>query len=288
MKLINKKKYVVFTVCLIVIAIGAFLMINATRKKDLNTGLQTTQVETNTEVTTADVSNSEESSTDETGTDQVTDLTSDSVNNDTSLAVTAYNNASGSIESNAQSSANTNSSHSSSQNTGSQNSGSQNFGSSNSGSTKSGSSNSGSSNSGSQNQVVPPTSAPSVDTSLSLREQVLQLTNQIRNEVGATNLVLDEQLSAIADIRAKEIVTSFEHTRPDGSQFYSALQENGYTYRTCGENIAYGYSSASSVVTGWKNSSGHYKNMVNTGFGRLGVGVYVSNGTYYWVQLFSD
>lgn len=138
-------------------------------------------------------------------------------------------------------------------------------------------------------QTTPQTQAPYVsDSSLSEKEQVLSLTNQIRQEVGASNLTLDPALSALADIRAKEIVESFAHTRPDGSQFYSVMNENGYSYSACGENIAYGYSTPSSVVTGWKNSAGHYKNMVSTSFGRLGVGVYVQNGTYYWVQLFAN
>lgn len=120
------------------------------------------------------------------------------------------------------------------------------------------------------------------------KELVLEYTNQIRQAAGVGNLSLDSKLSEAADVRAQEIVQSFAHTRPDGTPFYTIAQSMGISYSTIGENIAYGYSSASSVVEGWKNSPGHYKNMVDTQFNKLGVGVYVQKGTYYWVQLFTN
>ena len=54
---------------------------------------------------------------------------------------------------------------------------------------------------------------------------------------------------------------------------------------TNGENIAYGYSSAASVMTGWMNSEGHKENILRAGFTHMGVG-YVPSGNY-WVQVFA-
>ena len=59
----------------------------------------------------------------------------------------------------------------------------------------------------------------------------------------------------------------------------------GVSYRTAGENIAMGYSSAQAVMNGWMNSSGHRANILNSAYTRIGVG-YVADGNY-WVQEFT-
>ena len=62
-------------------------------------------------------------------------------------------------------------------------------------------------------------------------------------------------------------------------------------WNTCGENIAAGYTTASSVMTAWMNSSGHRANILNTSFNKLGVGLYKDPNSmygYYWVQIFSN
>lgn len=53
-----------------------------------------------------------------------------------------------------------------------------------------------------------------------------------------------------------------------------------------GENIAMGYPTAEAVMDGWMNSDGHRKNILNSDFTKIGIGVYSSGGTLYWVQLF--
>ncbi len=54
------------------------------------------------------------------------------------------------------------------------------------------------------------------------------------------------------------------------------------------ENIAAGYSTPQSVMTGWMNSSGHRANILSTGSWEIGVGYYEGGGDYYryWVQDF--
>lgn len=58
--------------------------------------------------------------------------------------------------------------------------------------------------------------------------------------------------------------------------------------RTTGENIAFGYANAGEVNKAWINSSGgHYKNMVNSSYRKIGVGVAKSsNGTLYYSVVF--
>ena len=115
-------------------------------------------------------------------------------------------------------------------------------------------------------------------------QALVDLVNETRADAGLSPVALDEALSACAAIRAEEIIERFEHTRPDGRDCFSVLSDSGFTYRRVGENIAYGYPTAESVMDGWMNSAGHRANILESGYSRIGVG---RSGTR-WVQLFAD
>lgn len=121
----------------------------------------------------------------------------------------------------------------------------------------------------------------------SYARQILKLVNEERGKAGLQPLVLDESISAAARIRAKEIQTSFSHTRPNGSSFSTVLKEMGISYRRAGENIAWGQTSPEQVMQAWMNSEGHRANILNPQYTKLGVG-HDQNGSgkNYWVQLF--
>ncbi len=123
---------------------------------------------------------------------------------------------------------------------------------------------------------------------LTYAEQVVQLVNAERAKEGLAPLTLNTKVSAAAQVRAKEIVTSFSHTRPDGSSFATALKEQNINYRRAGENIAWGQKSPQEVVTAWMNSSGHRANIMNENFTSIGVGYHRQNGVNYWCQLFTS
>ena len=89
-------------------------------------------------------------------------------------------------------------------------------------------------------------------------------------------------------MRAPELVTSFSHTRPDGSTPFTALSAAGAGYGWAGENIAAGYSSGQSVADGWWNSPGHKANILTSEYSNSAVACYVVGSTCYWVQLFTD
>ena len=57
---------------------------------------------------------------------------------------------------------------------------------------------------------------------------------------------------------------------------------------TAGENIAMGQKNPEQVMSSWMNSSGHKANILNSEFGKIGIGCYKKNGIYYWVQMFTD
>ena len=117
--------------------------------------------------------------------------------------------------------------------------------------------------------------------------EVLRLVNKYRNENGLSSVSLSSAICDAADVRAVEIKSVFSHTRPDGRSCFTALSDLGISYGGAGENIAYGQSSPEEVMTAWMNSSGHRANILNSSFTKLGVGVYKSGNTIYWVQLFT-
>lgn len=117
---------------------------------------------------------------------------------------------------------------------------------------------------------------------------VLALVNKARAQNGLGKLTLSSELNAVAEIRAKEIVKSFSHTRPNGTSCFTVLKENGVSYRSAGENLAYGQKSASAVMNAWMNSSGHRANILGKSFGKIGIACYKLNGVKYWVQIFTN
>lgn len=133
----------------------------------------------------------------------------------------------------------------------------------------------------------PEQESPAPEQNLSYVQQIVNLVNEERAKEGLAPLTLDTNVSAAAQVRAQEIVTSFSHTRPDGTSFSTALKEQNISYRRAGENIAWGQKSPEAVMDAWMNSSGHRANIMNSNFTTIGVGYYQVNGVNYWCQLFT-
>ena len=100
-----------------------------------------------------------------------------------------------------------------------------------------------------------------------------------------SKLSKNSKLEAVAKKRAKELATSFSHTRPNGTSCLTL-----YPCSIAGENIAMGYTSVSSVMTAWKEAScsysgqGHRRNMLSTKYNAVGIACYKVNGVCYWVM----
>jgi uncharacterized protein YjdB/uncharacterized protein YkwD len=107
---------------------------------------------------------------------------------------------------------------------------------------------------------------------------------------GLSNLVYDYDLEKVAMQRAAEIAICYGHTRPDGTGCFAIFPDEA---TSCGENIAYGYSSVDSVMEAWKETyynysgQGHRRNMLSSNFNVVGIGHVKYNGTDYWVQDFA-
>lgn len=128
-------------------------------------------------------------------------------------------------------------------------------------------------------------------------QTVLNMTNQYRAEAGSAPLTLDEKMCVAATVRAIEMAQSgvFSHTRPNGTSCFTIFEDCGWSIvqmRAMGENIAcsHGYADPDrEACIGWRNSPGHYRNMISSDFTKLGVGKCIAaNGYIYYVQLFAS
>lgn len=130
-------------------------------------------------------------------------------------------------------------------------------------------------------------SIPQVDRSVTAYEaEVVRLVNEIRQQNGLRPLTANWELSRVARYKSQDMVDNryFSHTSPTYGTPFQMIKAFGISYRTAGENIAYGYATPQAVVDGWMNSSGHRANILNASYTQIGVG-YVARGNY-WTQMF--
>ena len=105
----------------------------------------------------------------------------------------------------------------------------------------------------------------------SYEQQVLNLVNKERRSQGLSALSLSAEAQQAARVRAKEIVSSFSHTRPNGTSCFTVLNEIGAKYTSAGENIAKGQKTPEQVVEAWMNSPSHRANILSSKYTKLGV-----------------
>lgn len=123
------------------------------------------------------------------------------------------------------------------------------------------------------------------------KRDVLALVNQERAKQGIGALEWGGSCEGAVNVRAREIMTSYSHTRPDGSSWQTACpipQTGGKS----GENLNAGNAAVSpeTVVASWMNSPDHRKNILDPDFKYLTVGFIFdpsSQHKTYWSQYFS-
>lgn len=116
------------------------------------------------------------------------------------------------------------------------------------------------------------------------RTDMLNLLNAERAKRGVALLRMDEKLNQAAQIRAGEVLQLFDHTRLDGRNALSILDDMGIRVSVAGENIASGQTTPEEVVKDWMNSAGHRENILHRDFSKIGIG-YLNDA---WVQLLTD
>ncbi|WP_229106832.1 CAP domain-containing protein [Paenibacillus sp. 1001270B_150601_E10] len=115
--------------------------------------------------------------------------------------------------------------------------------------------------------------------------RVVELVNQERAKGGLAPLQMDEQLSKVAMIKAKDMYDNqyFDHQSPTLGSPFDLMRSQGVTYSYAGENIAKGQTSPEQVMRDWMNSEGHRQNIMNPNYKSIGVAFYNNE----WVQEFT-
>jgi uncharacterized protein YkwD len=133
-----------------------------------------------------------------------------------------------------------------------------------------------------------------------LEDELLQLVNE-RRALGGTcgsaiypstgPVVMDPALREAARCHSLDMAVNdyFSHDSLDGRSPWDRMAEAGYTGTAYAENVAAGFSSPSSVLSGWLSSPGHCANIMNPTVNEIGVGFGFdrdSSFRNYWTQTF--
>lgn len=107
----------------------------------------------------------------------------------------------------------------------------------------------------------------------------------------APPLRLASELNDAARAHSRDLARNnrLSHEGSDGSSPAERVTRTGYPWRTVGENVAAGPTSAKEVMDGWLASPGHCENLMSPRFAEMGLGYVVdekSASGVYWAQVF--
>lgn len=119
-------------------------------------------------------------------------------------------------------------------------------------------------------------------------KQMLDMVNNERQKRGLAPLKIDMELVELARKKSQDMIDNnyFSHTSPTYGSPFSMLRNAGVSYTTAGENLA-GGRTVSRAHTNLMNSSGHRKNILNSKYTHVGIGI-IDGGPYgkMFTQLF--
>ena len=117
-------------------------------------------------------------------------------------------------------------------------------------------------------------------------QEVVRLVNAQRAQNGLKPLAEHWELSRVARYKSADMAGKryFSHESPTYGSPYQMMRSLGISFRSAGENIAYGQRTPAAVVGAWMNSSGHRANILNSSYTHIGVGYHEAGN--YWTQMF--
>ncbi len=148
--------------------------------------------------------------------------------------------------------------------------------------------------------LAAPFATPELADDRHVTQRVLELANGARAQsrrcgskffAAVPPLSLSSKLTRAAVEHSKDMAkhNAFDHDGTDGSTPPQRATRAGYVWRTVGENIAAGATSADEVMEGWLASPGHCENLMDPRFTETGIGYVVdsrSESGVYWTQMF--
>jgi uncharacterized protein YkwD len=142
-----------------------------------------------------------------------------------------------------------------------------------------------------------PTTVPSppVAVALSGTEQLLfDAHNAERLRRRTQPLVVDPTLATIARERAAAMAASgyLSHSSPGGGTSFDMMRARGFQFSVAAENIAMNSfadgQSAATAMQGFLTSGSHLHNLLDPGFGRVGIGAAARGAIKYYVVVFAN
>ena len=117
-------------------------------------------------------------------------------------------------------------------------------------------------------------------------QEVVRLVNAQRAQNGLKPLAENWELSRVARYKSADMAGKryFSHESPTYGSPYQMMRSFGISFRSAGENIAYGQRTPAAVVGAWMNSSGHRANILSSSYTQIGVGYHEAGN--YWTQMF--
>lgn len=139
----------------------------------------------------------------------------------------------------------------------------------------------------------PPGTNPPTVTVSATQQTIINLVNQARQQNGLRALTLNTKLLQAAQIHANDMASmnTMAHDLPGAALpgLIDRARYVGYQYSSMGENIAYNFPDATSVMAAWMNSPGHRANILDPSFKEIGVGIaFDSQGSPYYCQVFGS
>jgi len=102
---------------------------------------------------------------------------------------------------------------------------------------------------------------------------IIAETNKARVAQGLGPVSPNSQLDIAASEKLNDMISKeyFAHVSPQGVSPWFWVTQAGYKYSYAGENLALGFSDATSTVDGWMNSPTHKDNLLNKNYTEIGV-----------------
>ncbi|GAA4270716.1 CAP domain-containing protein [Aquimarina gracilis] len=119
----------------------------------------------------------------------------------------------------------------------------------------------------------------------SVADEILRLVNEHRQGQGLPVLEKSSTADQLAIEHSRYMIAQGEISHDNRDAKFDELKDKENA-RGFGENVAFGQSSAQSVMTAWLNSSGHRAN-IEGNYTHIGIGAVTDeNGRYYYTQIF--
>lgn len=126
-------------------------------------------------------------------------------------------------------------------------------------------------------------------------DRIIEKVNQIRTNP----LTLNNSLKAVADVRSREIVDTWSHTRSNDQRGIDLIQGKTCVGENLGKILLNSFNGskkdlikiADDIVNGWINSQTHYDNLVNGNFSEYGISIFSSStniNCFYITMMFAN